>query len=366
MWKDGGRSLKRILVAGFSTRHVALSAWRAGYEVYAVDHFCDADLRAHTRDCMRFEELTELSDCITAMCTRYPIDAIIPTSGAEALMDLPVPVFGTDAQIAAKYLNKGFIQEWFATLQIPIPPLAQPGEYPAMLKPLSGSGGWRNMLVEGPGDIEAWKEAFPGEPFLLQRIVPGIPASVCCVTSRGCARAIAVNRQILRGYGPSKFGFSGSVTPFDHPMQQVMISYAERAAAASGCQGIVGIDFMVSDEEVYAIELNPRFVATLDTIEAATGINLVRMHLDACNGYVPDTMPAPQRYALREILFADRQCVVVDDLSFLIPKVADIPLPPATFEEGGAIISVYGLGPDICSAQEDLDTTIRVVRQYIR
>ncbi|MCA1917385.1 MAG: ATP-dependent carboligase, partial [Methanospirillum hungatei] len=39
--------MKRILVAGFSTRHVVLSAIRAGYEVCAVDHFCDADLRKH-------------------------------------------------------------------------------------------------------------------------------------------------------------------------------------------------------------------------------------------------------------------------------------------------------------------------------
>ena len=34
----------RVLVAGFATRHVAQSANRAGYEVCAVDHFCDQDL----------------------------------------------------------------------------------------------------------------------------------------------------------------------------------------------------------------------------------------------------------------------------------------------------------------------------------
>ena len=366
MREDGGRILKRILVAGFSTRHVALSASRAGYEVCAVDHFCDADLRNHTVCSMPFEELAELPIRIREMCERYAIDAIIPTSGAETLEDLPAPVFGTDAHTAKQFLNKGFVQDWFSGLNIPVPPLAEPGEFPAMLKPLSGSGGWRNTVVSSPADIEAWKAAFPDEPFLLQRIVQGIPASVCVVAGCGRACALAVNRQILRGEGPYRFGFAGSLTPFDHPLQDQMISYAERAAAASGCLGILGIDFMVSDDEVYAIELNPRFVATLDTIETATGINLVKIHLDACQGILPDMMPVPKRYALRRILFADRQCAVLDDLSFLAPGVADIPVPPASFEEGGAVISVYGSGPDPASAQRALDTTIRVVGQYIR
>jgi predicted ATP-grasp superfamily ATP-dependent carboligase len=366
MREDGGRTLKRILVAGFSTRHVVMSAWRAGYEVCAVDHFCDADLRNHTLACMRFEELSDLPVRIREMCESYSIDAIIPTSGAETLRDLPAPVLGTDPGIAARFLDKGFIQDWFYGLNIPVPPRAEPGEFPAMLKPLSGSGGWRNTVVSTPEDITSWMEAFPGEPFLLQRIVQGIPASVCCVAGEGRARAIAVNRQILRGDGPYRFGFAGSQTPFYHPMQDVMISCAERAAAASGCRGILGIDFMVSDDAVYAIELNPRFVATLDTIEAATGVNLVGLHIDACRGILPDAMPVPVQYALRRILFADRPCEITDDLSFLAPQVADIPVSPAMFDEGSAVISVYGSGRDLAAAQEALDTTIRVVRQYIR
>jgi hypothetical protein len=366
MREDGGRTLKRILVAGFSTRHVVLSARRAGFEVYAVDHFCDRDLRQNTVSCKKFEELSELPGLIREICETFLIDAIIPTSGAETLDCLPSPVLGTDPVTAGRFLDKGFVQDWFSDLGIPVPPLARPGEFPAMLKPLSGSGGWRNTVVNSADDIDAWREAFPDEPFLLQKLVQGIPASVCCVAGYGRTRALAVNRQILRGEGPYRFGFAGSITPFDHPLQEEMISCAERAAAASGCQGILGIDFMVSDDEIYAIEINPRFVATLDTIEAATGMNLVKIHLDAFQGVLPDLTPVPAQYAIRRILFADRPCEVADDLSFLSSRVADIPVPPAMFEEGNAIISVYGTGASLAHAQVALDTTIRVVRQHIR
>ena len=55
---------KRVLIAGFTTRHVARSASAAGYTVYSVDHFCDRDLSAYVKDCSRFEDLASLPGAI--------------------------------------------------------------------------------------------------------------------------------------------------------------------------------------------------------------------------------------------------------------------------------------------------------------
>ena len=354
------------MVAGFSTRHVAASAKRAGYEVYAIDHFCDRDLLEDTVMCRRFDELAELPLMIDEICKSHGIEMIVPTSGAENLQDLPVPVLGTPPAVADRFLDKQFIQGFFDRLNIPIPPLARKGVYPAMLKPARGSGGWRNTVVMSDDDVAAWCEQFPDEPYLLQEIVTGTPASVCCVANGKEARAIAVNRQIMRGEGVYRYGFCGSVTPFNHPLAGEMVRYAEAAAEASGCRGIMGVDFMVSDSMVYAIELNPRFVATLDTIEAATGLNLFSIHSDACRGILPGSMPTPLRYAIRRILFAKKPFRVSEDLGSLRPHVADVPVPPADFEEGSAVISIFGTGPDEASAELSLDTTIRVVREYIQ
>ncbi|MDD3137223.1 MAG: ATP-dependent carboligase, partial [Methanoregula sp.] len=67
----------RVLVAGFSTRHVAQSAARAGYEVCAVDHFCDQDLAWYTREHEKFDELDELPDAISRLAQRYAFDGIV-------------------------------------------------------------------------------------------------------------------------------------------------------------------------------------------------------------------------------------------------------------------------------------------------
>jgi len=354
-----------VLVMGFSTRHVAKSAHEAGYAVYAVDHFCDQDLSWYTRDRIRFEDLDDLPAAVEEMCSRHRVDWAVPTSGAEALPH-GLPVLGTPPDAAARFLDKGKTQEFFESLGVPAPKVLQAGQYPAMIKPRSGSGGWRNRVVSSPAEEAAWRDEFGGVESIFQEVVGGIPASVSCLADgKGNARAIAANRQILRGEGGSAYGFCGSQTPFDHPLAPRMMAYAEKIAASSGCRGSLGIDFVVG-EEPCAIEVNPRFQATLDTVERALAMNLFSAHARACQGVLPERVPDPVCVSVRQILFAEKDCTVHGDLSSLFPAVSDIPWPGTSFEEGRAVVSVYGWGPTRESAMELLDTHIRRVRQYVR
>ena len=75
------------------------------------------------------------------------------------------------------------------------------GDYPAMIKPRRGAGGWRNAIVRDSAGLSAWENLNPGIPYIRQEIVEGIPASVCCVTDGTRARAITANEQILREQG---------------------------------------------------------------------------------------------------------------------------------------------------------------------
>ena len=353
-----------VLVCGFSTRHVARSASEAGYEVYAVDHFCDQDLNWYTRDRLRFEDLADLPGAIEDMCMRHHIDWMVPTSGAE-LLPGRAALLGTKPEQARRFMDKLLTQEFLESLGVPVPAVLGPGEYPAMIKPRTGSGGWRNRIIKDERDLASWIEDFGSPPHVTQQVVPGTAASVCCVADGfGKARALAANRQILRHEESANFGFSGSLTPFNHPCTRVMMEMAEKIAGASGCRGTLGIDF-VAGEEPYAIEINPRFQATLDTVECATGINLFSIHANACRGILPKTPLPITGFAVREILFADRDMEVEVDLSLLSPTVADIPWPGTSFDEGHALISVFGWGKSREEAMTSLDKHMKRVRQYI-
>ena len=355
----------RVLVAGFSTRHVAQSAARAGYEVCAADHFCDQDLSWYTTDQEKFDDLADLPDAIDKLCRRHRFDLFIPTSGAEDL-SIPVPFCGTPIDTVGRFLDKLDTQHFFETLGVPVPRLVPCGKYPVMVKPRRGAGGWRNAVVYDDDGLVAWEAMYPGISFIRQEIAEGIPASVCCVTDGVRAQAIAANEQLLQGEGESRFGFCGSVTPLDHPLREYMVTVAERIAAASGCKGTIGIDFVLDSNSACAIEVNPRFQGTIDTVEMAYGCNLFQYHVDACRGNFPPNRLTPRQVAVRSILFADRDLTITSDLKHLAPRVADIPWPGTFFEADQALISVFGWGPTREAADSLLDKHISTVRQYIR
>ena len=355
----------RVLVAGFATRHVAQSAHRAGYEVCAVDHFCDQDLFWCTGDREKFEDLADLPGAIERICSRHHFDLFVPTSGAETI-PVPVPLCGTPHGAIHRFLDKLETQAFFESLGVPVPRLLPEGEYPAMVKPRSGAGGWRNAVIRSDAAMREWLELYENVPHLNQEVVAGTPASVCCITNGREAVAVAANEQILRGSGESAFGFSGSVTPSGLPLQEQICSLAEKIAAASGCVGTIGVDFVAGDDRVAAIEVNPRFQGTVDTVEMVTGCNLFSLHAAACAGEVPARRPAARQVAVRSILFADRDMTVDADLSVLRDFVLDIPWPGTFFEEEQAVVSVTGSGPTRAAALAVLDKHITTVRQYMR
>jgi len=353
----------RVLVAGFSTRHVAQSAARAGYEVCAVDHFCDQDLFWYTRDRMKFEDLSDLPETVDRMCRNYSFDLVIATSGAEDLT-FPIPLCGTPRDKVGRFLDKLDMQHFFEGLKVPVPCIAADGEYPVMAKPRRGAGGWRNAILHDAHEETQWASLYPDIPYIRQQVAEGIPASVCCVANGDNARAIAVNEQLLRGDGESAFGFSGSITPFDHPLCGEMVALAEKIAGASGCTGTLGIDFVIGHDTPCVIEVNPRFQGTVDTVEMACGCSLFQYHVNACAGTLPE-VPAMQEYAARRIIFADRDMTLKADLKDLAPLVSDIPWPGTFFEEEQAIVSVSGTGATRKEALSTLDKNISTVRQYI-
>jgi hypothetical protein len=355
----------RVLVAGFATRHVAQSASRAGYEVCAVDHFCDQDLSLYTKDREKFEDLEDLPGAIDCICSRHRFDFFVPTSGAETHPP-PAPLLGTPAESLGPFLDKLDTQRFFESLEVPVPRLVPDGEYPAMVKPRTGAGGWRNAVIGSDTEMAAWSTLYGDVPHIRQEMIAGIPASVCCVIDGSRAVAVAANEQILRGSGESAFGFSGSVTPFVHPQSDTMIALAEHIAAASGCRGTIGIDFVIGARGPVAIEVNPRFQGTADTVEMATGCNLFDLHAAACSGQLPSRRPESREVAARSILFADRDMTVNADLMALKDFVADIPRPGTFFEKGQAVVSVYGRGPTREAACAMLDKHITTVRQYMR
>jgi len=355
----------RVLVAGFATRHVAWSAKNAGYEVHAIDAFCDQDLHWNTKSCKTFEELESLPGLIEESCREIKPDILVVTSGAEDI-SVSKKISGNCKDKAGIFTDKNKIQEFFEENSIKVPSILAAGIYPAMLKPCKGAGGWRNTIVGSTEEENEFRTLWPEIPYIRQEVVSGVPCSVSCVAAGGKAKAVAVNLQYLRGGdGERAFGFAGAATPLENGKKDDLMREAEIIASMSGCTGSIGIDFILADEGIYAIEVNPRFQATLDIIEMSTGFNIFGAHIDACRGILPESSPIAEKVVARRIIFADRDIKVRDDLKKFFPRVADIPWKNDEIEEGGAIVSVYGEGCTLTEAESSLDKTIKEIGRYI-
>ena len=356
---------KSVLVAGYSTRHVAKSAAAAGYTVYAADHFCDQDLLCCTADHRAFDELEELPFAAEELISRYHPDYVVTTSGAE-LLEFENRL-GTAPSAAQKFMNKALTQEFFEQTGVPVPKLAEPGVYPAMAKTTGGAGGWRNAIVRSDAELAAWREFVEGAPYLLQEVIDGMPASVCClVTPSGDACVLAANQQILRGGDLFPYAFTGSVTPCTHPLVPRMKELGKKIAEDSGCIGCIGIDFILTEKEAYAIEVNPRFQGTLETVERALSQNLFTLHKNACEGVLPEHIPEITAFSVRKILVAPKALTVKQDLLPLSEFLSDIPHPGLFFEKGEVICSVTGCGKTLDAAYASLDKNINMAVQYIQ
>ncbi|MDD1677270.1 MAG: ATP-grasp domain-containing protein, partial [Methanomicrobiales archaeon] len=202
----------RVLVAGFATRHVVQSAARAGYVVCAIDHFTDLDLGWYAKKVTRFEDLDELQARVEHAAASDRFDFFVATSGAETLC-VPCPRRGTPPEVAARFMDKLATQEHLATRSVPVPRLLDDGIYPALIKPRSGSGGWRNRVVGNRDEETAWRSQFPDVPMFRQEFVAGDPASVSVLTDGTRVVPIAANLQLLRDDAIAPWGFAGSITP---------------------------------------------------------------------------------------------------------------------------------------------------------
>ncbi|TQD23449.1 ATP-grasp domain-containing protein [Methanolobus vulcani] len=384
--------MKNILVIGFSTRNIVFSGSRAGYNMYAIDAFCDYDLQQCAKAFSKLDigesfdaskiSLNEVTELIEGFGVDF--DAIIPGSGFETigLERLPYWILGNDPRIMSEVSDKHLFSIFLKKRRIAHPEtvlLHDIGmlEFPVMVKPACSGGGIFNMKVESPEDLlqlgNKLKEAGmpPGKSKIIaQEFVEGIPASVSVLSTKDRAVAIAVNEQLIgtTWLTGMPFAYCGNITPFENPYASEMKLIAENLILELGLVGSNGIDFIITESGPVVIEVNARFQGSLDSVEMATDINLLDSHLKAFEGIidVPAEIESEKengsanKYAGRCILYSDRKMVMTEAVRDMLLEmnVCDVPVTGQVIGPYEPIISVLCSGNDreevICGMKDSV------------
>ncbi|WP_048194351.1 ATP-grasp domain-containing protein [Methanococcoides methylutens] len=379
--------MENVLVLGYSSRNIACSATKAGYNVYAIDAFCDMDLKENTVACQSLltNEDIDIKDIdkktILELIDNFDVcpDAIVLGSGFEELDlgDQSCRILNNDPVTMKQVSDKSFLAEELESLGISHPRSGNVEEadeigYPLMVKPKCAGGGRLNRIAHNEDDLTAILEEIPeldptltSGDIMVQEFLSGFPASVSLVAVGSRAVPIAANEQLIGVPWLSglPFAYCGNITPYRTPYTQQMYEISEKISSEFGLIGSNGVDFLLTDTGPVVIEVNARLQGSLDTVEMSTGVNLFDLHVRSFDGILPEETPDICRYAIRAVLYADKNVTVDGSFYEMIrtEPIADIPAPGYQALPDDPVASILATGATREDVMEKaLDTTYRI------
>ena len=162
-------------------------------------------------------------------------------------------------------------------LDVALDPAGLPRDGTWLAKPLRSAAGIGIGPLSGEGR--------PG--CYYQRRVDGTSGSALYVADgRGC-RLVGLTRQWI-GRAGHPFGYVGSVGPVRVPeaLGRQLDRTGRALAVAFGLRGLFGVDFVLAGGVAWPTEVNPRYTASVEVVEWATGRSLLAMHAAAFGGGV--------------------------------------------------------------------------------
>jgi uncharacterized protein len=348
----------KVLVVGINARHIACSAARAGHEIFAVDGYCDLDLKLCASqtallDTKRAEKI--ICECIRSFCP----DVLVLGPGMEGFSISGVRILNNTPEKVVKVSDKLWLARWLEDRDYPTIPAGDDAScigFPAVVKPRKGAGGLGCRLVRNEIELKIQ------EGHIIQEFVDGIPSSVSVIGNGRESKAISINEQLigLQWAGAKDFRYCGNITPLQYPCSG-LAELAERITSELRLVGSIGVDFLITEKGPLVVEVNPRFQGSLETVELSTGLNVFQSHLEAFQGKLPD-QPHSKNTAGRVIIYADKDVKIGRILG---PEwTTDIPMPGTKIGKGNPLISILAVGKNRQEVMKLLKNRARFLRRF--
>ncbi len=363
--------MEKVGVVGLNSRAVAESAGRAGLEVCLAGYYPDTDLGGRVFSMQRNPLKPDLGGEYSAGALvdfaieklSGLVDSVIPTSamGCNAhllrKLEREFEILGNGSKAVERVKGWGSLERILSKSEAEFPETVVVGSvdeleraverigFPAVLKSPYEGGGVGQHLLRGGEDVERMSWAFEkGVELLLQEYVAGIPVSSSVLCDGENSRAISVNRQLIgvKEFNVMKeFTYCGNLVPLDSGMNDEIARVSERIISRAGLVGSNGIDYIMSGDRLYFMEVNPRLQDTMECVERYRNINLVEKHINAINGNLERIEFASDKCFGKGIVFAGGRVRV--NLSNAT-DVADIPPDGSVIRAHEPVCSIFAEG----------------------
>mgnify|MGYP000390114037 CR=1 FL=1 len=284
-------------------------------------------------DKLYFEPLTP-EDVEAIVKIEKPDGAVVQFGGqtaiklTESLMKMGVKILGTKAEDVDAAEDRELFDEILEKTQIPraaggtvftaeeAKEVANRLGYPVLVRPSYVLGGQGMKIAFNDEEIEEFigiiNRIAQDHPILVDKYLQGKEIEVDAVCDGTDILIPGIMEHIERTGIHS--GDSISVYPaptISEPVKEMIVEYTKRLAQALHVIGLINIQFIVMDEQVYVIEVNPRSSRTVPYISKVTGIPIVDLATKVIigetirgMGYEPGLAPTADNIAIKMPVFS--------------------------------------------------------------
>jgi uncharacterized protein len=199
------------------------------------------------------------------------------------------------------------------------------------------------------------------------------------------SRLVGVVEQFVVDSDPRRpFLFGGAVGPIDlsDAMRARLGILGGQTASRFGLSGLFGIDFILESDDIWMLEVNPRYTASVELLEHALDRHLIGDHVRACReGELPADAFATARNRFtrkigKRIVYAGAtRGTVAPELTKALwkirgearlPAVADIPTSGSSIEAYSPLATVFADGAHAARVTDELNRLASEISRLFR
>ncbi|MDY4510131.1 carbamoyl-phosphate synthase large subunit [Streptococcus hyovaginalis] len=284
----------------YATVHSVKAIQAAGYEAIIMNSNPETvSTDFSVSDKLYFEPLT-FEDVMNVIDLEQPKGVVVQFGGqtainlAERLSKAGVSILGTQVSDLDRAEDRDLFEKALKELGIPQPPgytatnedeavaaAAQVG-FPVLVRPSYVLGGRAMEIVENEEDLRSYMrtavKASPEHPVLVDSYIVGRECEVDAISDGNQVLIPGIMEHIERAGVHS--GDSMAVYPpqtLSQSIKDTIADYTKRLAIGLNCIGMMNIQFVIKDETVYVIEVNPRASRTVPFLSKVTDIPMAQV-----------------------------------------------------------------------------------------
>jgi predicted ATP-grasp superfamily ATP-dependent carboligase len=239
---------------------------------------------------------------------------------------------------------------------------------PRLGKGICNAGeGWLVKPRRGHAGIRPWRGETIDDSHYLQEKIEGESVAAVFLAGQKNSELMGVTQQLVGEawlHAPG-YHYCGSLGPLEVSarVHESLIRLGEVLRVDLGLRGLFGVDCILRDQALWVLEINPRYTASVEILEYASGRSFLADHAAIFrSGSKPRPSGAgaacpPERSSClgKAILYARESITVpvtgpwtehphqpIDRM----PRFADIPHPGERMELGDPILTFFDRGPD--------------------